>query len=54
MTKEELFKLLKENLTIRTNYRWCGSQHSLKISILFDGQEVASGDETLEWEPDDF
>ena len=54
MTKEELFKLLKENLTIRTNYRWYGSQHSLKISILFDGQEVTSEEETLEWADDDF
>ena len=52
--KEEIFKLLKDNLSVKTNYRWCGSQHSLKISILFDGQEITSADETIEWADDDF
>lgn len=54
MNKEDLYKLLKDNLTIKTTYNWHGSQHSLNIHILFDGKEIAKSEETLEWDDDDF
>lgn len=54
MSKEEFYKILKNNLTIKSNIHWMGSQKVLTIKILFDGKEISSTDETLEWDDDDF
>ena len=54
MNKEELYKLLKDNLTIETTYGWHGSQHSLNIYVKFDGKLITKTEQTLEWDDDDF
>ena len=54
MTKEELYKLLKDNLTIQTSYGWQGSQKILNIKIMFDKKTITKTDVTLEWDDDDF
>ena len=52
MNKEELYKLLKDNLTIKTTYDWHGSQHSLNIYVKFDGKLITKTEQTLEWDDD--
>lgn len=54
MEKDELFKLLKENLAVVLRTKWIGSQKQLIAEIRFDGELVSSDAETIEWEDDDF
>jgi hypothetical protein len=54
MDKSELYKLLKENLSIKTNIGWQGSQKILSVKLLFDSKEICKSEVTLEWDDDDF
>ena len=52
MDKEELYELLKKNLSIQVHLGWMGSQKVLNVKIRFDQKEIASGEVTLEYDDD--
>ena len=52
MDKKELYKLLKENLSIDTVIGWKGSQKVLTVKLLFDYKEICKSEVTLEWDDD--
>ena len=52
MDKTELYKLLKENLSIKTNIGWQGSQKVLSVKLLFDNKEICKSEVTLDWDDD--
>ena len=52
MDKEELKKMLKENLSVKVSTRWMGSQKQLHVTLMFDGEEFSDGFETIEWDDD--
>ena len=54
MDKTELYKLLKENLSIKTNIGWQGSQKVLSVKLLFDSKEICKSEVTLDWDDDDW
>lgn len=54
MEKDELFKMLKDNLAIVLRTKWMGSQKQLIAEIRFDGKLISDDMETIEWEEDDF
>lgn len=48
MTKDELFDIIKDNLTIQTNIVCLFPTKTLEISILFDGKKVCSAKQVID------
>ena len=50
MTEEEIYNILRKNLSIRTNINWIGSEKVLSVKLLFNDKEICADKTTLEYE----